>query len=506
MTQPLAPSVESLERQLFAERAARTESESVLAGHTEELLTANASLQGICDTLSSRINELEEERARVLQIGRTDALTGLVNRGAFLSGLTEKLAAATRFGMMVGLYVVDLDRFKDINDTLGHEAGDLLLQEVGERLASVSRGSDIVARLGGDEFAVIAEMNPDGAEATALARRILAALVQPMDIMDRQISPGASIGVALYPRDARDAADLQRYADLALYRAKAKGRGQYKVFDEPLRREGELRRTLESDLRRAVEGQEIVPWFQPVVDAASGAVSGVEVLARWHHPTQGLVMPDSFVPIAEELGLIGRIDASIFDQACVIAAPWVYDGLIESMSCNVSPRELLDVNFAGNLIERIGQNGMPPSALIVEITETFLMQDMDLARRHIERLAAHSVRVALDDFGIGYSNLRALMQLPIDTVKIDRSLTKDIGTDERVTALVRLLAQTTRALGLSFIAEGVEDETHAIQLRAIGCSRMQGYYFARPMPPQAMDEFLRKSAFPAIPVPRKNVA
>ena len=278
------------------------------------------------------------------------------------------------------------------------------------------------------------------------------------------------------------------------------------MFDEALRQEGELRRTLESDLRRAVEHEEIVPWFQPVVDAASGAVCGVEVLARWNHPTQGLVMPDAFVPIAEELGIIGRIDASIFDQACLITAPWVADGLIETVSCNVSPRELLDVNFAGNLIERIGNNGLPANALIVEITETFLMQDMDLARRHIERLAAHEVRVALDDFGIGYSNLRALMQLPIDTVKIDRSLTKDIGTDERVTALVRLLAQTTRALGLSFIAEGVEDEAHAIHLRAIGCSRMQGYYFARPMPPKEMEAFLRKSAFPAIPVPRKNVA
>ena len=249
-----------------------------------------------------------------------------------------------------------------------------------------------------------------------------------------------------------------------------------------------------------------MPWFQPVVDAASGAVSGVEVLARWNHPRHGLIGPDKFVPIAEELGLIGRIDAAIFDMACIETAAWVREGLIQSVSCNVSPRELLDVNFADNLIERIRANGLPPEALIVEITENFLMQDMDLARRHIERLAAYSVRVALDDFGIGYSNLRALMQLPIDTVKIDRSLTLGIGKDERVTALIRLLAQTTRALGLSFVAEGVEDESHAIHLRAIGCSKMQGFYFARPMPRQEMDKFLRESAFPAVPVPRRNVA
>ena len=472
----------------------------------DDLIHANASLRGICDTLSTRIAELEEERSRVLHIGRTDSLTGLVNRGAFLSGLTEKLAASTRFGMTVGLYVVDLDRFKDINDTLGHEAGDLLLQEVGERLAGIARTNDIVARLGGDEFAVIAEMNPDGAEAAPLARRILNALLRPVELMGRSVLPGASIGVALYPNDAKDASNLRRYADLALYRAKSGGRGQFKVFDEALRMEGELRRTLEADLRRAVDQREIVPWFQPVVDAVSSQVCGVEVLARWNHPEQGLVMPAKFVPIAEELGLIGRIDQAIFDQACVIAAPWVAEGLIETLSCNVSPRELLDVNFADNLIARATKNGLPHGSLLVEITETFLMQDMDLARRHIERLAAHSVRVALDDFGIGYSNLRALMQLPIDTLKIDRSLTKDIGTDERVTALIRLLAQTTRALGLSVIAEGVEDESHAVHLRALGCSRMQGYLFARPMPAAQMDLFLRQANLPLINAPQRIVA
>jgi len=507
VTGPLPHDLEALERQLAAERAARALAEARLAEETNDLSHANASLKSVCDTLSARIGELEEERARVLHIGRTDSLTGLVNRGAFLSGLTEKLAAATRFGMTVGLYVIDLDRFKDINDTLGHEAGDLLLQEVGERLADVARANDIVARLGGDEFAIIAEMNTDGADAIPLAQRILQALLEPVFIMGRSVSPGASIGVALYPNDAGDASDLRRYADLALYRAKAAGRAQYKVFDTALRQEGELRRTLEADLRRAVENKEIIPWFQPVVDAHTGAVRGVEVLARWNHPDQGLVMPDKFVPIAEELGLIGKIDASIFEQACVIAGPWVGEGLIETLSCNISPRELLDVNFAEHLIERIGANNFPAGALMVEITETFLMQDMDLARRHIERMAEHGVRVALDDFGIGYSNLRALMQLPIDTVKIDRSLTRDIDKDDRVRALVRLLAQTTRALGLSFIAEGVEDEAHAIALRAVGCSSMQGYYFARPMPPEQMSAFLRRAdASTPVAMPQLNVA
>lgn len=498
--------VKALEERLEQAHRDRRDAEAELERSTVDLQAANESLQSICDTLSRRIEELEDERARVLHIGRTDALTGLMNRGAFLNGLTEKLAAATRFGATVGLYIVDLDRFKDINDTLGHEAGDLLLQEVSERLARVSRANDIVARLGGDEFAVIAEMNTDGAEAEPLANRILKALLEPVEIFGRSVSPGASIGVALYPNDAKDAPDLQRFADMALYRAKAKGRGRFKIFDEALKVESEKRRTLEADLRRAVENKEIRPWFQPVIDASSGAVSGVEVLARWRHPERGMVGPDEFVPIAEELGLIGKIDASIFEQACALSAPWVREELIDSVSCNVSPRELLDVNFAESLIERINNNGLPAGAVIVEITETFLMQDMDLARRHIERLSAYGVRVALDDFGIGYSNLRALMQLPIDTVKIDRSLTMGLGKDERVTALVRLLAQTTRALGLGFIAEGVEDEAHAIHLRSIGCSKMQGYFFARPMPAGKMESFLREAAFPDMPVPRRNVA
>ncbi len=504
MSDQNAPSAEDLQRLIEAERIARAEAEA----KTRELYEANLSLQMMSDTLAARVDELEGERARVMHVGRTDALTGLLNRGAFHSGLTEKLSASHRFGTAVGLYLIDLDGFKEVNDTLGHEAGDLILQEVGVRLLESARGGDLVARLGGDEFAVIAEMAADGSEKTQLADRLLATLMKPMRVMGRALSPGASIGVALYPNHAADAGELQRFADMALYRAKNAGRGQHSMFDEALRLEGEHRRRLEADLRLAAGRGEIVPWFQPVVDANSGRVVGVESLARWNHPREGLIFPDKFIPVAEELDIIGEIDASVFEQACAIAGKWVEEGLIASMACNVSPRELVDVNFADNLIQRIDKTGFPPKALVVEITETFLLQDMDLARSHIERLATRGVRVALDDFGIGYSNLRALMQLPISTVKIDRSLTQDIGVDERMTALVRLLAQTTRALGLSMIAEGVEDEAHAIQLRAIGCHRMQGYWFARPMPGEQMDAYLRKAsdAFQSRPEPRRNVA
>jgi len=463
-------------------------------------------LQRLSDTLAARVEELEAERARVMHIGQTDALTGVLNRGAFLSGLTERLSAARRFGVEIALVVIDLDHFKDVNDTLGHEAGDLILQEAAVRLSDTLGPADMVARLGGDEFAVVADIEAGSDQAQTLAAAILAALAKPMRLMGRNVTPGASLGVALYPAQAADAGELQRFADLALYRAKAEGRGVYSLFDEALRLEGERRRTLEAELRVAAERGEITPWFQPVVDASTGLPVSVEVLARWNHPRDGLVGPDRFIPIAEEIGIIGEIDANVFEQACKIAGPWVTEGLISSMACNVSPRELLDPRFADAMLERIEANAFPPKSLVVEITETFLLQDMELAKRHIERLATRGVRVALDDFGIGYSNLRALMQLPIATVKIDRSLTMDVGVDERMTALVGLLAQTTRALGLGLVAEGVEDEAHAAHLRALGCHRMQGYWFARPMPAQQMEAYLRKAAATGLEQPARDVA
>jgi diguanylate cyclase len=227
----------------------------------------------------------------------------------------------------------------------------------------------------------------------------------------------------------------------------------------------------------------------------------VEVLARWNHPEQGLLTPAAFVPIAEELGLIGRIDEHVFETACARAAPWVAEGLIESISCNVSPRDLLDPAFSRKLIGRLAETDLPATALTVEVTETFLLQDLALARRHIERLAAKGVRIALDDFGTGYSNVRALMNLPIHTVKLDRSLIEAVGRDARVSKLVSAMLQAARALGVRIVAEGVESEAQALFLRAAGCDHMQGYLFARPMPAHAVEVHLRGSPLIDLAVP-----
>ncbi|RAK57784.1 putative bifunctional diguanylate cyclase/phosphodiesterase [Phenylobacterium deserti] len=440
------------------------------------------------EELAARVAELEAERADALRLAQTDSLTGLLNRGAFTQALTERLAWAQANGGSVGLFVIDLDRFKHLNDTLGHHAGDLLLAEMGARLLADAQPGELVARLGGDEFALITE----GAEPAWRAQRLVSILSQPHSIYGRYVAPGASIGVAVYPTDAPSAADLQRFADMALYRVKTMGGRRWSVFDAELRAENERRQTLEAELRRAIPAGEIEPWFQPVVDAGEGRIVGVEVLARWRHPEQGLLGPACFVPMAEELGLIRRIDEAVFEAACARAAPWVAEGLIELVSCNVSPRDLLDPAFSRKLIQRLAGTDLPATALTVEITETFLLQDLALSRRHIERLAAKGVHIALDDFGTGYSNLRALMNLPIQTVKLDRSLISDVGRDARVSKLVGSMMHAARAMGVSIVAEGVEDEAQALFLRAAGCDRMQGYLFAKPMPADEMEARLRE--------------
>ncbi|HXA39146.1 MAG TPA: bifunctional diguanylate cyclase/phosphodiesterase [Phenylobacterium sp.] len=444
--------------------------------------------------LRARVAELESERELTLRLAQTDSLTGLVNRGAFTAALCERLEAARAAQARVALFVVDLDRFKHLNDTLGHHAGDLFLAEVGERLRADAAPGELVARLGGDEFAVISPVAEAGPAAPARrAQRLLDLLTQPHAIYGRQVSPGASVGVAVYPDDAPDAGDLQRFADMALYRVKTQGGRRWSAFDAELRAENTRRRTLEAELRRAIPAGEIEPWFQPVVDARDGRIVGVEVLARWRHPEQGLLAPAAFVPMAEELGLIGRIDEAVFEAGCARTAPWVEAGLIETVAFNVSPRDLLDPGFSRKLIGRLGKTALPATALTVEITETFLLQDLALSRRHIERLTAKGVSIALDDFGTGYSNLRALMHLPIQTVKLDRSLICDVAKDGRVAKLVASMLHAARALGVRIVAEGVEEEAQAIFLRSAGCDRMQGYFFARPMPAADMEAQLRVS-------------
>jgi diguanylate cyclase (GGDEF)-like protein len=480
-----------LERERRALRAAQAR----LAAKTHALSAAEDEARRASDALSQRVEELEAERALTLHLARTDGLTGLLNRGAFTSALIERLEAAQASGERIALFIFDLDRFKHLNDTLGHHAGDLLLNEIGVRLKSQARPGDLVARLGGDEFALIGQAGELGVgDEHVRAETLTAALAVPHWIYGRSVAPGASLGVAVYPDDATDATDLQRFADMALYRAKASTGRRWRVFDAEMRAANEHRHGMEADLRRGIPAGEIVPWYQPVIESRTGRIVGLEVLARWMHPDQGMLAPAAFVPMAEEIGLISAMDAAVFAAACARAAPWVAEGLIESIACNVSPRELLDPSFSRSLIRRLRATDLPASALKVEITETFVVQDLALARRHIERLASVGIRVALDDFGTGYSNLRALLRLPISTIKLDQSLIGDVGKDPRVSKLVRSMLQAVKALDAEIVAEGVEDESQAIFLRAAGCDLMQGFLFARPMPADEVELRLREQA------------
>jgi diguanylate cyclase (GGDEF)-like protein len=438
--------------------------------------------------LAARVAELEAERALMLRLARADSLTGLLNRSAFTGALGERLAMAEAYDEAVALFAIDIDRFKHLNESLGHTGADLLLAELANRLTADAAPGELVGRLGGDDFVLV---TPD-LDVERRAERLIELLSRPFSINGRTVAPAVSVGVAIGPRDSAEAGELQRFADRALARAKALGGRRWSAFDGQLRAEDERRRSLERELRRAIPAGEIEPWFQPVVDSADGRTVGVEVLCRWRHPDQGLLAPAAFVPMAEELGLIGRIDEAIFEAACARAAPWVAEGMIASVACNVSPRELIDPAFSRRLIARLADTDLPPTALTVEITETFLLQDMALARRHIERLAAKGVHIALDDFGTGYSNLRALMNLPIQTVKLDRSLIDDVARHPRVAKLVSSMMHAARALGVTVVAEGVEDEAQAIILRAAGCDRMQGYWFARPMDASSMETRLRE--------------
>lgn len=490
MDQPNQIDVSTASRRIERERRGRREAEALLESKALELFRANNELRRVYETLAGRVEELEAERALTMHLARTDGLTGLLNRGAFTAALVERLEAAERADEAVALFVIDLDRFKHLNDSLGHHAGDQLLNEIGRRLQSDARPGDVVARLGGDEFAVITVDEGLRQRADALTQL----LTQTHTIYGRAIAPGASVGVAVFPQDAVDATDLQRYADMALYRAKTAGGSRWSAFDEELRQASEARHSLEAELRRAIPAGDIVPWFQPVVDAADGRITAVEVLARWNHAERGMIPPGVFVPLAEELGLIGELDGAIFQSACQNASPWVAEGLIDTVSCNVSQRELLDPAFSRKLISRLADTDLPATALTVEITETFLVHDIALARRHIERLASRGVRIALDDFGTGYSNLRALLQLPIHTVKLDQSLIGGVGRDPRTSKLVRSMLGAAKSLDIRIVAEGVEDEAQAIFLRAAGCDRMQGYLFARPMPPAEVETLMRQQA------------
>ena len=448
-------------------------------------------LEGIIDEITDR-KRFEE---RLSFLAQYDVLTGLPNRALFYDRLRQAVVRARREQAMVGLMFLDLDRFKQINDTLGHAAGDRVLKVVADRLKGFLREVDTIARLGGDEFTVIIEGVSDPVQLSGVAEKIRSALSEPVDLDGRDMSVSASIGITLYPRDGEDIEQLIKNADIAMYHAKHRGgRQQFQFYDQGMAPLAAEHLELEAKLRRAIEKQEFLLHYQPVVDLASGAITGMEALIRWQSP-QGLVPPANFIPLAEESGLILDIGRWVLQAACTQARKWQREGLPAlRLAVNLSPLELRQPNLLASVAEILRESGLAPQYLELEITENTVMDRSRDTMATLTRLEQLGVQLSIDDFGTGYSSLAYLKQFPVHSLKIDRSFVRDITRDSNDAAIAGAMIAMSKSLGLSVIAEGVETREQLDFLRAAGCLAYQGYYFSVPLPANAFAELVRKQA------------
>lgn len=426
---------------------------------------------------SRRIRErwLAEDKIRYLALH--DSLTGLPNRVQFNEHLNRAMARATRHGKLMAVFALDLDRFKDVNDTLGHATGDALLAEVSARLRETVRDTDLVGRLGGDEFAIVAEDIAAPEDAMQLARRICSALGAPYHVNGHDVTTSASVGIAIGPLD-RDTPDvLLKNADLALYRAKEDGRNTFRFFEPAMDAALQRRRRLESDLRNALHKNQLYLDYQPQFDLASGKLTGYEALVRWWHPREGEIPPSTFLPIAEETGLIVPLGEWVLKTACAYATTWPAD---TKLALNLSPAQFKTQNVYELVRRVLAETGLEPERLELEVTETIILQNTEAVIETLKRLDELGVSIAMDDFGTGYSSLSYLARLPVKKIKIDRSFIDTLGMNEQNAAIVSSIVGLGQSLHVTITAEGVETETQAEILRKWGCNQVQGFYCGRP--------------------------
>jgi diguanylate cyclase (GGDEF)-like protein len=424
-----------------------------------------------------------------------DALTGLPNRALFRDRIGHALHARRRTGA-AAVMLIDLNHFKEINDTLGHHAGDRLLQEVAQRLEGALAEADTVARLGGDEFGVLLPDLRTASDADLVAHRLLVQLREPYSIDRMTLEIDASIGIACHPDDGSAVEQLIQRADIAMYAAKEGGRGQLR-FEPQLDRYSPRRLTLAGALRSAIADGEIVLYFQPKAELSTGRIVGVEALARWNHPTLGLIAPAEFVPIAEQTGLIGPLTSHVLDAALSQLHEWRKEGLELSVAVNLSARSFLDAQLASEIPRLLRRWDVPAHRLELEITESMLMADPGRAKVTLERLAAIGLSLSVDDFGTGYSSLANLKRLPVDGLKIDKSFVIDMAHDASDAAIVRSTIELAHNLGLRVVAEGVESSDAWTRLREMGCDLAQGFHVARPLPGDTCGRLLREREAPA---------
>ena len=425
-----------------------------------------------------------------------DPLTDLPNRALFGDRLRQVLARRNR-SMATAVYFLDVDRFKRINDSLGHAAGDEVLREVARRLRGVLRPEDTIARFGGDEFTILCESVGGVLEAVGVADRLQRPLRQPLRAGGAELRLSASIGVALVePGEPVDGERLIEDADAAMYRAKERGGARTELFDAAMRDRAVEALAIEQELQRALENGELRLFYQPAVDLASGALVGAEALVRWEHPERGLLTPDKFLQVAEETGLIVPMGAWVVEEACRRLAAWRArpEGAALRLSINLGARELTHPDAVTTVLGAVRRSGLDPSALTIEVTESTAMADRDTGFRALRDLSGEGVRVAIDDFGTGYSSLDQLRRMPVDVVKVDRSFVSRMSDDSTDRELVAAVVGMGRALNLLVVAEGIETEEQAAVLRELGCGFGQGFLYARPLPADELDRVLATGA------------
>jgi diguanylate cyclase (GGDEF)-like protein len=434
------------------------------------------------------ITKRAEAEAHVARLASQDPLTGLPNRRVFRTTLDQMSRSpnGVEAGYDFAVMFLDLDRFKVVNDTLGHRIGDMLLQEVAKRLEGQLRREDLLARLGGDEFAIVVRRVDSREELEALAERLVSSVLEPYDISGYRIRTSVSIGIAVGPEDGENADDLLMAADLALYAVKGTNRGTYQFYDVSMNKDINERRQIEVDLREAIERNELELYYQPVINVRRHAVSGFEALARWRHPVKGMVPPAVFIPVAEDSGLIVQLGEWALMEACRNAAKWPNDMKI---AVNLSPVQFTAPNLFEVIEQTLAETGLAPHRLELEITERIFMENTENTLATLRRIKALGVRIALDDFGTGYSSLSYLRSFPFDKIKVDRAFVSDLSERNEHIVIVQAVVSIARALGMTTTAEGVETEAQHEFLAALGCDEVQGYLFSAPVPVDGLAEF-----------------
>ena len=443
--------------------------------------------------LTSRdVTQRKVAEERIQYLAHHDTLTDLPNRALMRDRLQVSLAQAQRWNYAVAALFIDLDRFKVVNDTLGHAAGDVLLQQMAARLKQCTREGDTVARLGGDEFMVILSNLSSPQGAATVAQKILHALSQPVTVRGQDVFVSASMGVSLFPADANGADELIRNADTAMYSAKRLGRNNYQFFTDDLNVQMRERLVIEHGLRMAEQRDELRLLYQPKIELGQRTITGLEALVRWHHPSLGLISPSRFIPIAEETGLIVPIGEWVIRTACRQIQDWREEGFDLRVAVNLSARQFRQRNLAQTINRILSESGVPPEYLEIEITESDVMENAESAIATLDQLKSRGMSISIDDFGTGYSSLSYLKRFPLDILKIDRSFVRDIPADGDDAAIVEAIIALARSLDIKVVAEGVETESQVEFLNRSGCDFAQGYFFSPPVTPEEIRKLLNR--------------